>query len=100
MCIRDRYIQQHHPDFICLNYANTDMVGHTGVFNAAVKATETVDSCLSRLIPLCLEQDYAIVIIADHGNSDMMINPDGSPNCLLYTSDAADERSSVDLGGR
>ena len=75
-----QYIQQHHPDFICLNYANTDMVGHTGVFNAAVKATETVDSCLSRLIPLCLEQDYAIVIIADHGNSDMMINPDGSPN--------------------
>lgn len=75
-----QFIQQHQPDFICLNYANTDMVGHTGVFEAAVKATETVDSCLSRLIPLCLEKDYAIVIIADHGNSDIMINPDGSPN--------------------
>jgi len=74
------YIEQHHPDFICLNYANTDMVGHTGVFQAAVKATETVDQCLSRLVPLCLASDYAIVIIADHGNSDIMINPDGSPN--------------------
>lgn len=74
------YIRDHKPDFVCLNYANTDMVGHTGVFNAAVTATETVDQCLSRLVPLCLELDYNIVIIADHGNSDIMINPDGSPN--------------------
>ena len=74
------YIRDNKPDFICLNYANTDMVGHTGVFKAAVTATETVDQCLTRLIPLCLELDYNIVILADHGNSDMMINPDGSPN--------------------
>ena len=74
------YLREHNPDFICLNYANTDMVGHTGVFKAAVTATETVDQCLSRLVPLCLELDYKIVIIADHGNSDIMINPDGSPN--------------------
>jgi 2,3-bisphosphoglycerate-independent phosphoglycerate mutase len=68
------------PDFICLNFANTDMVGHTGVFAAAVKATETVDECLSRLVPLCLAKNYSIIIIADHGNSDVMINEDGSPN--------------------
>jgi len=75
-----KYIEQHAPDFICLNFANTDMVGHTGVFDAAVVATETVDACLSRLIPLCLASHYSIIIIADHGNSDVMINEDGSPN--------------------
>ena len=74
------FIKTNLPDFICLNYANTDMVGHTGVFSAAVKATETVDTCLSRLIPLCLELDYSIIIIADHGNSDVMVNEDGTPN--------------------
>ncbi len=68
------------PDFICLNYANTDMVGHTGVFRAAVKAAETVDQCLSKIVPFCLEHQYSIFIIADHGNADMMVNPDGSPN--------------------
>jgi len=68
------------PDFVCINYANTDMVGHTGVFSAAVKAAETVDKCLSRVIPAALEAGYGIIIIADHGNSDMMRNPDGSPN--------------------
>lgn len=68
------------PDFICLNFANTDMVGHTGVFEAAVKAAETVDLCLSQLVPDALEDEYAILIIADHGNSDIMVNPDGSPN--------------------
>ena len=67
-------------DFICLNFANTDMVGHTGVFSAAIKAAETVDDCLSRLIPLLLSHDYRIVILADHGNADYMINEDGSPN--------------------
>ena len=75
-----QFIHDHAPDFICLNYANTDMVGHTGVFSAAVKAAETVDQCLSRLIPVCLENDYAAIIIADHGNADIMVNPDGSPN--------------------
>jgi 2,3-bisphosphoglycerate-independent phosphoglycerate mutase len=75
-----KYMLEHTPDFICLNFANTDMVGHTGVFAAAVKAAETVDACLSRLVPLCLEKNYSIIIIADHGNSDVMINEDGSPN--------------------
>jgi 2,3-bisphosphoglycerate-independent phosphoglycerate mutase len=74
------FIRNNAPDFICLNFANTDMVGHTGVFEAAVKAAETVDLCLSRLVPLCLESGYSVFIIADHGNADTMINPDGSPN--------------------
>jgi len=68
------------PDFICLNFANADMVGHTGDFDAAIEAVETVDGCLARLIPLALQNDYGIIIIADHGNSDMMVNPDGTPN--------------------
>jgi 2,3-bisphosphoglycerate-independent phosphoglycerate mutase len=68
------------PEFICLNFANTDMVGHTGVFSAAMKAAETVDGCLSRIIPLALEKDYACLLIADHGNSDYLINEDGTPN--------------------
>ncbi len=68
------------PDFICLNYANTDMVGHTGVFKAAILAAETVDQCLAKIIPVCLAHQYAIFIIADHGNADVMVNPDGSPN--------------------
>lgn len=73
-------IEAHQPDFICLNYANTDMVGHTGVFSAAVKAAETVDTCLVRLVEKALAHDYAILIIADHGNSDYMVNEDGTPN--------------------
>lgn len=75
-----KYITAHLPDFICLNFANTDMVGHTGVFSAAVKAAETVDQCLSRLVPLCREKGYSLILIADHGNADIMINEDGSPN--------------------
>lgn len=74
------FIRDHSPDFICLNYANTDMVGHTGVFNAAVTAAETVDLCLSRLLPVCFQHGYAVIILADHGNADIMVNPDGSPN--------------------
>jgi 2,3-bisphosphoglycerate-independent phosphoglycerate mutase len=74
------YMKAHRPDFICLNYANADMVGHTGVFEAAVKATETVDACMARLIPAALKQGYTALVIADHGNSDYMINDDGSPN--------------------
>ncbi len=68
------------PDFITLNYANTDMVGHTGVFEAARKAAETVDACLSRLIPAALEAGYHLILIADHGNSDTMKHPDGTPH--------------------
>ena len=79
------FIRQSAPDFICLNYANTDMVGHTGVFSAAVKATETVDQCLGRLMQTLLKYNYKAVIIADHGNSDIMVNPDGSPNTAHTT---------------
>jgi 2,3-bisphosphoglycerate-independent phosphoglycerate mutase len=67
-------------DFICLNFANADMVGHTGVWAAAVKAAETVDACVSRIVPAALQHGYAIFLTADHGNSDFLINPDGSPN--------------------
>lgn len=73
-------IKAHSPDFVCLNYANTDMVGHTGVFKAAIKAAETVDACVKRVTELGLEKDYAILITSDHGNADYMINDDGSPN--------------------
>lgn len=68
------------PDLVILNYANADMVGHTGVFEAAVKSAEALDNCLSTLIPKAIEEEYRIVIIADHGNSDLMINEDGSPH--------------------
>lgn len=73
-------IEAKSADFICLNFANTDMVGHTGNFDAAVKATEVVDECTERIVTKALESDYSILILADHGNSDCMINPDGSPN--------------------
>lgn len=73
-------IVEHQPDFICLNYANADMVGHTGDFAAAMKAVETVDSCMDRLINTALDYDYDCIVIADHGNSDYMINEDGTPN--------------------
>lgn len=73
-------IQTTAQDFIVVNFANTDMVGHTGVFEAAVKATQAVDNCLKEIIPTAKKQGYDIVIIADHGNSDYMLNPDGSPN--------------------
>ena len=79
------YTEEKKPDFICLNYANTDMVGHTGVFSAAVQATETVDTCLGRLLATLLSLDYKTIIIADHGNSDVMVNPDGSPNTAHTT---------------
>jgi 2,3-bisphosphoglycerate-independent phosphoglycerate mutase len=67
-------------DFICLNYANADMVGHTGVWSAAIKAVETVDKCVERVVTTGLENNYTIFLTADHGNSDYMINEDGSPN--------------------
>lgn len=67
-------------DFICLNFANTDMVGHTGVFEAAVKAAETVDKCIEQVATAAYEHGYTVFILADHGNSDVMKNPDGSPN--------------------
>ncbi|MFY0653552.1 MAG: 2,3-bisphosphoglycerate-independent phosphoglycerate mutase [Cyclobacteriaceae bacterium] len=72
-------------DFVCLNFANPDMVGHTGVFEAAVKACETVDKCANEVVDVALENGYSSIIIADHGNSDIMINPDGSPNTAHTT---------------
>jgi len=72
-------------DFICLNFANPDMVGHTGVFEAAVKACETVDTCAQKVTEAALKNGYATIIIADHGNADMMINEDGSPNTAHTT---------------
>ncbi|MBW3467677.1 2,3-bisphosphoglycerate-independent phosphoglycerate mutase [Arthrospiribacter ruber] len=72
-------------DFVCLNFANADMVGHTGVFDAAVKACEAVDKCTEQVINQALESGYSTIVIADHGNSDMMINEDGSPNTAHTT---------------
>jgi 2,3-bisphosphoglycerate-independent phosphoglycerate mutase len=67
-------------DFICLNFANADMVGHTGVWEAVIKAVETVDTCVEKVVTAALKQDYAVFILADHGNADYEINEDGSPN--------------------
>ena len=67
-------------DFICLNYANGDMVGHTGSFSAAIKACEDIDNCVKRTIECSIENNYTIILIADHGNCDMMRNSDGTPN--------------------
>ncbi len=86
--IRDKIIPELNAlsaDFICLNFANPDMVGHTGVFEAAVKACETVDQCAEAVVNAALDNDYLSIIIADHGNSDMMINPDGTPNTAHTT---------------
>lgn len=73
-------IEKEHIDFICLNFANTDMVGHTGVWEAAMKAAETVDRCVQKIVTIALQHDYAIFLTADHGNSDLLRNADGSPN--------------------
>ncbi len=73
-------ITDNEPNFICLNFANTDMVGHTGVLSAAIKAAETVSKCVETLVKLALKHKYEIIIIADHGNSDYMLNDDDSPN--------------------
>ena len=73
-------IEQNPPDFICLNYANADMVGHTGVWEAAIKAAETVDASVSQVVKAGLAKAYTIFLTADHGNSDYLINEDGTPN--------------------
>lgn len=67
-------------DFACLNFANADMVGHTGVFSAVVKAVETVDACVEKVVTAALKHNYTVLLTADHGNADYMINEDGSPN--------------------
>lgn len=73
-------IENKTADFICLNFANADMVGHTGFFSAVIKSIETVDRCMERLVTVALKNDYTVFIIADHGNADFMINEDGTPN--------------------
>lgn len=72
-------------DFICLNFANPDMVGHTGVYEAVIEALETVDECTKQVVEAGLKQDYGFIIIADHGNADFMINDDGTPNTAHTT---------------
>lgn len=72
-------------DFVCLNFANGDMVGHTGDMDAAIKACEAVDNCVKEVVTAALENDYTTLIIADHGNCETMINPDGTPNTAHTT---------------
>ena len=78
-------IESKAAEFICLNFANPDMVGHTGNFSAAVRACEVVDDCMGMVVDKCIENNYSIIIIADHGNSDIMINNDGSVNTAHTT---------------
>ncbi|MBI3481417.1 MAG: 2,3-bisphosphoglycerate-independent phosphoglycerate mutase [Bacteroidetes bacterium] len=108
--IRDKIIPEldkKEADFICLNFANPDMVGHTGVFSAAVKACETVDQCNEAVTEAARKNGYATIIIADHGNADMMINDDGTPNtahttnlvpCILVDDDFHGKISDGKLG--
>ncbi len=98
--VRDRAIaemDEQPVDFICLNFANPDMVGHTGDFQAAVKACETVDSCAEAVVEAAVRNRYATIILADHGNAERMVNADGTPNtahttalvpCFLITADS------------
>lgn len=99
--VRDRIVaklKSEQPDFFCLNFANPDMVGHTGVYEAIVKAVETVDACLGDLVQVAQQLDYELIVIADHGNADVAFNADGSPNTahslnpvpvILVTNDTA-----------
>lgn len=92
------------PDFVCLNYANTDMVGHTGIYPAIIKAVETVDVCLRRVVEAGTKNGYSFIIIADHGNADFAFNPDGSPNtahslnpvpCILVDDDFGEIKNGI-----
>ena len=78
-------LQKGEVDFVCLNFANGDMVGHTGVMAAAIKACEAVDTCAKAVIETALANGYTTIVIADHGNCETMINPDGSPNTAHTT---------------
>lgn len=78
-------LEKEEVDFVCLNFANGDMVGHTGVMSAAIKACEAVDACVKSVITTALEHGYTTLLIADHGNCDTMVNPDGSPNTAHTT---------------
>ena len=86
--VKDRVVEAIHRDvfdFICLNYANADMVGHTGVKEAITEALETVDQCLKETVEAAREKGYSIIVTADHGNADYAVNPDGSPNTAHTT---------------
>jgi 2,3-bisphosphoglycerate-independent phosphoglycerate mutase len=97
--VRDSIIpklEEGEVDFVCLNFANPDMVGHTGDFDAAIKACETVDECAKTVLETAKEKGYSAIVIADHGNADCMLNPDGSPHtqhttvpvpCILFDED-------------
>jgi len=88
MEVRDKVIENmrsEKPDFVCLNFANPDMVGHTGVFEAIKKACETVDTCASEVVRAARADGYDVIIIADHGNADKAVNADGSPNTAHST---------------
>lgn len=78
-------LQKGEVDFVCLNFANGDMVGHTGIMEAAIKACEAVDTCVKEVVEAALANNYTTIIIADHGNCETMINPDGSPNTAHTT---------------
>jgi 2,3-bisphosphoglycerate-independent phosphoglycerate mutase len=89
-------IKENTPEFICLNFANGDMVGHTGVYDAIKKAVTTVDQCVGEVVEAARSHGYDVMIIADHGNADNAVNEDGSPNtahslnpvpCILVTDD-------------
>ena len=78
-------LEKGETDFVCLNFANPDMVGHTGDYNAIVKAVEIVDNCTKQVVEAGLKNDYAFIIIADHGNADLALNSDGTPNTAHST---------------
>ncbi|MFN0254621.1 2,3-bisphosphoglycerate-independent phosphoglycerate mutase [Pedobacter ureilyticus] len=78
-------LQSQWPDFVCLNFANPDMVGHTGVFEAVVKAVETVDACAQTVVETGIANGYSFIILADHGNAEFMLNEDGSVNTAHTT---------------
>lgn len=82
-CIQ--FLNEKTPDFFCLNFANPDMVGHTGVYEAIVKAIETTDACLKQVAETAIELGYSLIVIADHGNADCAVNEDGSPNTAHTT---------------
>ena len=86
--LRDALVEElkkQEADFVCLNFANGDMVGHTGIMEAAIKACEAVDVCAKDVIETGLDNGYSTILIADHGNCETMINPDGSPNTAHTT---------------
>ncbi len=78
-------LEKEEVDFVCLNFANGDMVGHTGIMSAAIQACEAVDKCVEKVITTALAHNYTTLVIADHGNCETMINPDGSPNTAHTT---------------